>query len=258
MRSIWIILSFLSTTALADTVTVFKDCKSCPEMVIIPAGSFMMGTPDTERDDPNASTNDKEKPQHTVQIPSFSLGKYEITQAEWVAVMGENPSENDGDKMPVDHVTWEMGQEFVKKLSTLTGKNYRIPSEAEWEYAARAGSTTQYYDNKDSSTLVDYAWYAANSQLQAHPVGEKKANQFGLHIVAPAIQDEAHNRTRFAVICLPQTMATPPASGNDCTSLVVSVPNRPGAVHDLLVPLKTHGVSMTRFESRPAKSGQWE
>lgn len=181
MRSIWIILSFLSTTALADTVTVFKDCKSCPEMVIIPAGSFMMGTPDTERDDPNASTNDKEKPQHTVQIPSFSLGKYEITQAEWVAVMGENPSENDGDKMPVDHVTWEMGQEFVKKLSTLTGKNYRIPSEAEWEYAARAGSTTQYYDNKDSSTLVDYAWYAANSQLQAHPVGEKKANQFGLH-----------------------------------------------------------------------------
>lgn len=181
MRSIWIILSFLSTTALADTVTVFKDCKSCPEMVIIPAGNFMMGTPDTERDDPNASTNDKEKPQHTVQIPSFSLGKYEITQAEWVAVMGENPSENDGDKMPVDHVTWEMGQEFVKKLSTLTGKNYRIPSEAEWEYAARAGSTTQYYDNKDSSTLVDYAWYAANSQLQAHPVGEKKANQFGLH-----------------------------------------------------------------------------
>jgi chorismate mutase/prephenate dehydratase len=76
--------------------------------------------------------------------------------------------------------------------------------------------------------------------------------------VAHAIQDEATNRTRFAVICLPQTLETPPASGNDCTSLVVSVPNKPGAVHDLLMPLKNHGVSMTRFESRPAKSGQWE
>ena len=84
------------------------------------------------------------------------------------------------------------------------------------------------------------------------------ASQFGLHIVHHAIQDEAYNRTRFAVIALPQTLATPPASGNDCTSLVVSVPNRPGAVHDLLVPLKQNGVSMTRFESRPAKSGQWE
>jgi chorismate mutase / prephenate dehydratase len=72
------------------------------------------------------------------------------------------------------------------------------------------------------------------------------------------VQDEAYNRTRFAIICLPQTLGTPPQSGHDCTSLVVSVPNRPGAVHDLLEPLKRHGVSMTRFESRPAKSGQWE
>jgi chorismate mutase/prephenate dehydratase len=84
------------------------------------------------------------------------------------------------------------------------------------------------------------------------------ASQFGLHIAAHAIQDDAHNRTRFAVICLPSTLATPPASGKDCTSLVVSVPNQPGALHDLLVPLKTHGVSMTRFESRPARTGQWE
>jgi chorismate mutase/prephenate dehydratase len=87
---------------------------------------------------------------------------------------------------------------------------------------------------------------------------ERAATQFGLHIVRHAIQDEAYNRTRFAVIALPHTLATPPASGKDCTSLVVSVPNRPGAVHDLLVPLKANGVSMTRFESRPAKSGQWE
>ena len=87
---------------------------------------------------------------------------------------------------------------------------------------------------------------------------ERAATQFGLHIAAHAIQDDAYNRTRFAIICLPQTVGTPPPSGNDCTSLVVSVPNKPGAVHDLLVPLKTHGVSMTRFESRPARTGQWE
>ena len=73
-----------------------------------------------------------------------------------------------------------------------------------------------------------------------------------------AIQDEAYNRTRFAVICLPQTLAMPAATGKDCTSLVVSVPNKPGSVHDMLTPLKKHGVSMTRFESRPAKSGQWD
>ena len=78
-------------------------------------------------------------------------------------------------------------------------------------------------------------------------------------MVAPAIQDEAYNRTRFAVMCLPQTLAMPEASGNDCTSLVLSVVNRPGAVYELLEPLKRHNVSMTRFESRPARSGQqWE
>ena len=84
------------------------------------------------------------------------------------------------------------------------------------------------------------------------------AGEFGLHVVAPAIQDDAHNRTRFAIVAHPGQHPPPKASGHDCTSLVVSVANRPGAVHDMLVPLKHHGVSMTRFESRPARSGQWE
>jgi chorismate mutase/prephenate dehydratase len=86
----------------------------------------------------------------------------------------------------------------------------------------------------------------------------RAGSEFGLHLVAPAIQDEANNRTRFAVVTHPQRHPQPKASGHDCTSLVVSVTNRPGAVHDMLVPLKVHGVSMTRFESRPARSGQWE
>ncbi len=84
------------------------------------------------------------------------------------------------------------------------------------------------------------------------------ATEFGLHIVSPAIQDDAHNRTRFAIVAHPSQHPQPKASGHDCTSLIVSVTNRPGAVHDMLVPLKNHGVSMTRFESRPARSGQWE
>ena len=108
------------------------------------------------------------------------------------------------------------------------------------------------------SSNAEGARLAATNPTWAGIASERAASQFGLHIVAHAIQDEAYNRTRFSIICLPQTLATPPASGKDCTSLVVSVPNRPGAVHDLLVPLKRHGVSMTRFESRPAKSGQWE
>ena len=99
---------------------------------------------------------------------------------------------------------------------------------------------------------------AATHTAWAGLASERAASEFGLHVVAHAIQDEAYNRTRFAIISLPQTLATPPASGKDCTSLVVSVPNKPGAVHDLLMPLKANGVSMTRFESRPAKSGQWE
>jgi len=87
---------------------------------------------------------------------------------------------------------------------------------------------------------------------------ERAASEFGLHIVAPAIQDDAHNRTRFAIVAHPHQHPQPKASGHDCTSLVVSVANRPGAVYDMLAPLKRHGVSMTRFESRPARSGQWE
>ncbi|HLO95193.1 MAG TPA: prephenate dehydratase [Burkholderiaceae bacterium] len=108
------------------------------------------------------------------------------------------------------------------------------------------------------SSNAEGARLAAENPEFCAIASERAATLFGLHIVAHAIQDEAYNRTRFAVITLPQTMATPPATGRDCTSLVVSVPNKPGAMHDMLVPLKKHGVSMTRLESRPARTGQWE
>ncbi len=105
----------------------------------------------------------------------------------------------------------------------------------------------------------DGARMAASNPAWAAIASVRAGSQFGLHVVAPAIQDEPYNRTRFAVMCLPQTLAMPEATGNDCTSLVLSVVNRPGALYELIEPLKRHGVSMTRFESRPARSGQqWE
>ena len=113
-------------------------------------------------------------------------------------------------------------------------------------------------ERRPVSSNAEGARLAATNPAWAALSSERAATQFGLHIVAHAIQDDAYNRTRFAIICLPDTLGMPPASGKDCTSLVVSVVNRPGAVHDLLVPLKKHGVSMTRIESRPARTGQWE
>ena len=108
------------------------------------------------------------------------------------------------------------------------------------------------------SSNAEGARLAATNPAWAGIASERAGTEFGLHLAAHAIQDDAFNRTRFAVVCLPQTLQAPQASGRDCVSLVVSVPNKPGAVHDILVPLKQHGVSMTRFESRPARSGQWE
>ncbi|HET6600264.1 MAG TPA: prephenate dehydratase [Burkholderiaceae bacterium] len=113
-------------------------------------------------------------------------------------------------------------------------------------------------ERRPVSSNAEGARLASLDATLAGIASSRAASEFGLHIVAPAIQDDAHNRTRFAIVAHPGQHPQPKASGHDCTSLVVSVPNRPGAVHDMLVPLKKHGVSMTRFESRPARSGQWE
>jgi chorismate mutase/prephenate dehydratase len=113
-------------------------------------------------------------------------------------------------------------------------------------------------ERRPMSSNAEGARLAALDPGIAAIASTRAGGEFGLHVVSPAIQDDAHNRTRFAIVTHPQRHPAPKPSGHDCTSLVVSVTNRPGAVHDMLVPLKTHGVSMTRFESRPARSGQWE
>lgn len=113
-------------------------------------------------------------------------------------------------------------------------------------------------ERRPVASNAEGARLAAQDGQLAAIAGQRAASEFGLHVVAAGIQDDPHNRTRFAVLTDARVQPAPKPSGNDRTSLVVSVPNRPGAVHDLLVPLKNHGVSMARFESRPARSGQWE
>ena len=165
---------------------VFKDCDECPEMVVIPAGSFLMGSPPDPEQDPFSNAkpvkvgDETEKPQHLVTIQSFAIGKYEVTQEQWFAVMGNNPSSNKGRTLPVENVSWDDTQVFVQKLSQKTGKKYRLPSEAEWEYAARGGSTTTYPWGNSDAELHVYAWFNAIANT-TNPVGLKKPNQFGLY-----------------------------------------------------------------------------
>jgi len=152
-----------------------------PEMVVIPAGSFMMGSQSAflfSRD-----KNPEEKPQHLVKITSFLMGKTEVTQGQWSAVMGSNPSRfsDCGDTCPVENVSWNDAQDFIRKLNQLTGQNYRLPSEAEWEYSARAGTTSEWSFGNDESKLGNYAWYARNSNFQTEAVGRTMPNAFGLY-----------------------------------------------------------------------------
>jgi formylglycine-generating enzyme required for sulfatase activity len=151
------------------------------EMVQIPAGEFLMGSPDSDKD----SFIKREIPQHRVRITKpFYLGKYLVTQEQWEAVMGNNPSQFEGPKNPVEKVSWRDCQQFLDKLNakSITGRGkFELPSEAQWEYACRAGSKTRYCFGDDDSKLGEYAWYKENSGKNTHPVGGKKPNAWGLY-----------------------------------------------------------------------------
>jgi formylglycine-generating enzyme required for sulfatase activity len=141
------------------------------EMVRLPGGTFEMGSNDY----------DDEKPPHQVKVDAFAIGKYEVAQAQWQAVIGNNPSHFKGADLPVESVSWDDAVKFCQTLSNKTGKAYRLPTEAEWEYAARAGSQTKYSFGDDANSLGEYAWFNDNSGGKTHPVGQKKPNAFGLY-----------------------------------------------------------------------------
>jgi formylglycine-generating enzyme required for sulfatase activity len=148
------------------------------EMVLIPAGEFLMGSPASDR---NAAAD--EKPQHRVRITKpFYLGKYPVTQEQWTAVMGSNPSLFKGPKNPVEEVSWDDCVQFFKRLNEkVGGGKYRFPTEAQWEYACRAGTSTRFCFGDDEAGLAEYGWYDKNSGGTSHPVGEKKPNAWGLY-----------------------------------------------------------------------------
>ncbi|MEM7725667.1 MAG: formylglycine-generating enzyme family protein, partial [Cyanobacteria bacterium P01_A01_bin.45] len=155
------------------------------EMIKIPGGSFIMGAPEDEKE-----SRGSERPQHQVNIQPFFMGKYQVTQEQYQGITGENPSQFQGKKRPVEKVNWCDGVEFCEQLSKLTGKEYRLPSEAEWEYACRAGTTTPFHFGETITTDLanyrgDYYTYGAAPKGDYHAettdVGSFPANPFGLY-----------------------------------------------------------------------------
>jgi formylglycine-generating enzyme required for sulfatase activity len=168
----------ISLIIISNNIWAFKDCDKCPEMVIIPSGEFMMGSEVVPTAYGDVFKN--EIPQHKVSIKSFAIGKYEITQLQWRSLMGNNPSKVKGNNLPVEMISWIDSENFAKKLSEITGKKYRLPTESEWEYAARAGSTSIYPWGDNELELLDHAWFSPKIN-ETRPVGLKRANAFGLY-----------------------------------------------------------------------------
>ena len=147
-------------------------------LIKVKGGAFTMGCTTEQGSD----CYDDEKPSHRVTLNDFSIGKHEVTQAQWRAVMGSNPSNfKNCDQCPVEQVSWEDIQLFLTQLNAKTGKKYRLPTEAEWEYAARGGNQSNGYKYSGSNVLSDVAWFTDNSDSKTHPVGGKRANELGLY-----------------------------------------------------------------------------
>jgi formylglycine-generating enzyme required for sulfatase activity len=168
------------------------------EMILLPAGTFSMGGDwDAEQADEN------ELPKHAVTFEkSFYMGKFTVTQAQWQTLMGDNPSEFGGAEHPVETVSHEDAEAFIKRLNEKEStRTYRLPTEAEWEYAARAGSQSTYSFGSAGSRLPDYAWFQNNSAGTTHPVGQRAPNDWGLHDMQGNVHEwcaDWYNRDYYA------------------------------------------------------------
>ena len=230
--------------ATAKPGTVFRDCPDCPEMIVIPAGSFTMGSSESEKawatkHGASREAVSDEAPQHRVSLRSFALGKCDVTRAEYAAFAREtsyppgdgcgkdsfkwnkqpdlnwkSPGFDQSDRDPVVCVSWNDAQAYVSWLnrkvsgdvSNSSKGQYRLPSEAEWEYAARAGTTTRFWWGDDDGAAVDHAWFKNNSDGHSHPVGSKDANAFGLY-------DMVGNVWQWTKDCYAESYAKAPADG---------------------------------------------
>ena len=181
------------------------------EMVRVEGGTFRMGATSEQEDDAYSD----EKPVHSVTLSSYYIGKTEVTQALWQAVMGSNPSCFEGADLPVENVSWNYCQKFIQKLNSLTGRNFRLPTDAEWEFACRGGNNSRGYKYSGSNDIDNVAWYDGNSGEQTHPVGTKAPNELGIYDMSGNVcewcSDWYADYTSYS-----QTNHTGPQSEADC------------------------------------------
>ena len=160
------------SSSTSSTVSLSAELnKLINNMVYVSGGTFIMG----------GDESSDQTPTHSVTLSSYYICKYEVTQALWRAVMGSNPSKFKGDNLPVEQVSWNDCQTFINRLNSYTGRNFRLPTEAEWEFAARGGNYSRHYKYSGSNYINDVAWYGDNSGDRTHPVGTKQANELGLY-----------------------------------------------------------------------------
>ena len=160
------------SSSTSSTVSLSAELnKLINNMVYVSGGTFIMG----------GDESSDQTPTHSVTLSSYYICKYEVTQALWRAVMGSNPSKFKGDNLPVEQVSWNDCQTFINRLNSYTGRNFRLPTEAEWEFAARGGNYSRRYKYSGSNYIGDVAWYTDNSGNRTHPVGTKQANELGLY-----------------------------------------------------------------------------
>ena len=177
-------------------------------MVYVQGGTFTMGATDEQGSD----AEDWEKPAHSVTLSSYYIGKTEVTQELWQAVMGSNPSRFTGNRKPVEQVSWKDCQIFISKLNSLTGKKFRLPTEAEWEFAAQGAIKSKDYKYSGSNTLDDVAWYYGNSGKTTHEVGTKSPNELGLYDMTGNVYEWC-NDWYGNYSCSPSNNPTGPSSG---------------------------------------------
>lgn len=166
------IIIFVVLLALGVGIFYFVKGRSSIKMVSVKGGTFRMGS---------TSGHSDEKPVHSVTLSNFRISKYEVTQKQWKDVMGSNTSYFKGDNLPVEDVSWNEVQTFIRKLNAKTGKKYRLPTESAWEFAARGGNKSRGYKYSGSNTFGDVAWYVGNSGGKTHPVGTKAPNELGIY-----------------------------------------------------------------------------